>query len=754
MAMIIEKDLAKYTIYAQESIHSALQKIVDTKGRIIFAVSDMGILEGLCTNGDFLRWVVQHGSIDLNEPVARILNRQFVYAQAGEAPEKIEAKLTARILFVPILDERKRLVAVARQRVAGEGVTIGEFTIDERSPVFVIAEIGINHNGSLELAKRLIDSAAEAGADCAKFQMRHMQALYKNAANADSENLGSQYTIDILSRFQLSTAEMYQAFDYCRQQGIMPLCTPWDTESAQALEEYGMQGFKVASADLTNHDLLVHLAHTGKPLICSTGMSMENEIVEAVNLLRRHGAQYVLLQCNSTYPAPFKDINLKYMDRLGEIGDCPVGYSGHERGFNIALAAVARGAKVIEKHITLDRDMEGNDHKVSLLPGEFKEMIEGIRQVEQALGTADARTITQGEMMNRATLAKSLIINCDLNPGDFIHADMIEVKSPGRGLQPNRKTELIGMRAKRRFKAGDFFYPSDLDQGEQHAQPRPYHFKRPWGIPVRYYDYKALMANTNADFLEFHLSYKDIDQDIHKYFQGGEVYDMDYTVHSPDLFTGDHLLNPCHPDKEYRERSIRELQRVIDLTRSLKPFFKKATRPLIIASVGGFTRDRLLHPSERPQLYDILAENLAKLDMEGVEIIPQTLPPFPWYMGGQLYLNLFVDADDTAEFCRKYGYRLCMDVSHGELTCNHFKQSFREYVEKLGPYTAHLHIADTKGVDGEGLQIGEGDTDFPALAEDLERFAPAASFIPEIWQGHENRGEGFWTALERLEGLF
>jgi sugar phosphate isomerase/epimerase len=136
-----------------------------------------------------------------------------------------------------------------------------------------------------------------------------------------------------------------------------------------------------------------------------------------------------------------------------------------------------------------------------------------------------------------------------------------------------------------------------------------------------------------------------------------------------------------------------------------------------------------------------------------VEILPQTLPPFPWYFGGQLYLNLFVDPQDTAEFCRQYGYRLCLDISHSKLACNHRKGSFKSFIQQVGPYTAHLHIADAAGVDGEGLQIGEGDLDFPALAADLAQVAPQASFIPEIWQGHKNEGEGFWLALERLEPL-
>ncbi|MEI2420999.1 N-acetylneuraminate synthase family protein, partial [Arthrospira platensis SPKY2] len=187
-------------------------------------------------------------------------------------------------------------------------------------------------------------------------------------ANDAKEDLGAQYTLDLLSRFQLTPEEMLQAFDYCRESGILPLCTPWDIKTVKLLENYRMPAYKVASADLTNHDLLKALVDTGKPLICSTGMSTESEIKESVALLQKMGAMYVLLHCNSTYPAPFKDINLNYLDKLAKIGNCPVGYSGHERGYHVAIAAVAKGAKVIEKHFTLDKTMEGNDHKVSLLP--------------------------------------------------------------------------------------------------------------------------------------------------------------------------------------------------------------------------------------------------------------------------------------------------------------------------------------------------------------------------------------------------
>ncbi len=584
--MIIERDVSKYAVFISASISDAIRKIVTIKGRIIFVVDEHGALQGLFTNGDFLRWIAKQQKVDLSQSVSTIINRNFTFAAQDDATEKIKKHLD-NVLFVPIVDKRNRLVAIARRRERKEGIQIGDFSINENSPVFIIAEIGINHNGSLDLAKRLIEEAVIAGADCAKFQMRNMQALYKNAGNVNdaSENLGAQYTLDILSRFQLSVKEMYAAFDYCRECGIQPLCTPWDIESLEALRQYGMPGYKVASADLTNYDLLTAITQTGKPMICSTGMSSENEIVASVHLLRNLGAQYVLLQCNSTYPAPFKDINLNYMDRLKEIGDCLVGYSGHERGFHVAIAAVARGAKIIEKHFTLDRSMEGNDHKVSLLPDEFKLMVDSIREVEQALGTVSARQITQGETMNRVTLAKSLVINCDLEPGHLIEAHMIDVKSPGRGLQPNRKTELIDLRATRRFKAGDFFYPSDLVQEQERIKARHYHFKRSWGVPVRYHDFKTILAKSNPDFLEFHLSYKDLEIDISEYFD--QIYDLNLVVHSPDTFAGDHLLSPSHPDVAHRHRSIQELQRVIDLTRRLDPLFPKGNKAIDHCEYGG-----------------------------------------------------------------------------------------------------------------------------------------------------------------------
>ena len=747
--MIIYKEISELLVSSDSSVLSALRKIDENEQQIVFVVTSTGHLDGVLTDGDFRRWLVDNhdDNTNLNQPVRDVMNKQYCFSLVDDEPDKIRSLFNQRIKFIPLLDTGGRIVAIAKRRT--KSIAIGDRKIDDTSQTFIIAEIGNNHNGDLLLAKKLVNSAKEAGADCAKFQMRDMECLYWNSGQSDDnrEDLGSQYTLDLLSRFQLSNEELFDIFDYCKEIGIMPLCTPWDKNSFVRLESYGLQAFKVASADFTNPEMLEMMAKSGKPLICSTGMTTEDEIVESVNLLRHFGAQYVLLHCNSAYPAPFEDINLGYLDRLIAIGDCHVGYSGHERGINISMAAVSRGAKVVEKHLTLDRSLEGNDHKVSLLPNEFKQMVQGIREIELALSKTQARTITQGEMLNREILGKSLVINRDLKKGKEITADMVEIKAPGKGLQPYYRKQLIGKVSKHMFREGDFFFQSDLDADE--VRSRTYSFTRPWGIPVRYHDFNELVTCSNFDLIEFHLSYKDLQQDIGEYFT--EPMELDIVVHCPELFAGDHLLDLCSEDETYRLQSVSNLQNVVDITKTLTPYFHNTSFPLIIVNVGGFTQDAPLSTEQIAGYYDRLLVSLSEVNTEGVELIPQTMPPFPWLFGGQRFHNLFVNPDEIVKFCVQNNVRICLDTSHSALACNHFSWSFREFVETLGSFVGHIHVADASGVAEEGLQIGDGSIDFFSLGKILKEVSPSASFVPEIWQGHKNFGEGFWIALERLE---
>ncbi|MCW7466194.1 N-acetylneuraminate synthase family protein [Leptospira levettii] len=628
-------------------------------------------------------------------------------------------------------------------------IKIGNFEIG-KGRTFIIAEIGNNHNGDLKKAYELVDVAVSVGADCAKFQMRHLDEVYRQKSLKKSgEDLGTEYILDLLEKFELDKEFHRKLNVYCLEKGILYLCTPWDNKSVDILESFPVPAYKVASADLTNVTLLDRLIETNKPLILSTGMSKTEEIIFVRDYLNKANVPFIFLHCNSTYPAPLHDINLKWMSQLKEFHNY-IGYSGHERGINVTLASIVMGAMVIERHLTLDRNMEGPDHAASLEANEFSKLVKGIREIEEALGTSQyERKLSQGEMINRENLSKSCVAARPIQKGTVITKEMIKILSPGQGLSPQKINDLIGKKIQRDLLEEDYFFPSDLI--EKRIEPKQYKFSRPWGVPVRYHDFQEYYNRVKPDLFEFHLSYSDMELDPAKYLNG--TYDCEFVVHAPELFEGSHLMDLATPDDTYRKISLKETQRVIDITRSLKQYFPKTKRPFIVANVGGISMDGNLPKEILPSYYQTFGESLKMLNQDGVELIPQTMAPFPWHFGGQRYQNIFVHIAEIEEWCKKFNLRMCYDVSHTMLTCNHFGYDFYDFSERIAPFTAHIHMGDAKGLNGEGLQVGEGEIDFQRLGKILGKLAPNAWFIPEIWQGHKNGGEGFWIALERLEGI-
>ena len=743
----MQTSISKFSVLADDPIEVALKKLNENKSRVVFVVSTQGILLGSLTDGDFRRWSLKSLKNNITHRCSEAMNSQCVRIQQSDISSSSRKLFNSKILVIPVVDDMNRLIAVAMPRTTD--FLINERHLSDSSPAYVIAEIGINHNGSVDTARRLVDAAIQAGADAAKFQLRDMNSLYRTSTT-NSEDLGVEYTLDLLESSSLGVDDMIRVFEYAQDVGITPLCTPWDEKSALILKDFGISGYKIASADLTNHSLISLVAQTGSPVILSTGMSTELEIVEAVNILNSSLSPFALLHCNSTYPAPFADIRLQYLARLKEIGNCVVGYSGHERGHHVALAAVALGARIIEKHISLDRNSVGNDHKVSLEPVEFKRMISEIRELELALLSSGEREVTQGERMNRLTLAKSLVAAHDLPFGHVISDMDIEVRSPGRGLQPNSRNLLVGKTLRRKMSKADFFYDTDINPPSVLA--RNYQFSKPWGLPVRFHDFQKLLDQSNPNFLEFHLSYRDMEFNIDA--DSLNTFDIDFVVHSPDLFLNDHILDLASEDIEIYEKSIFEVQRVIDFTRKLNSFFPKTHRPKIVISMGGSSLDVPWTTNQRKTGYARVKEALARLDVDGVELLAQTLPPFPWYLGGQRFCNLFVDPDEIANFSKESSISICLDISHTKLACNYLGISFSEAIDVISPHVRHLHLVDAIGHSEEGVQVEEGDVDWPLLCSQLSRLSHDVSFIPEIWQGHVDNGQGFWIALDRLEKLF
>jgi len=318
---------------------------------------------------------------------------------------------------------------------------------------YIIAEAGVNHNGSLEIARLLVDSAKSCGADAVKFQTFKTERLVTRSAEKAEyqKSTGSEgdSQFEMLKKLELGEDDFRVLIDHCNQIGIEFLSSPFDEESADLLDSLGMATFKIPSGEITNHPFLKHVARKRKPVIISTGMSTLGEVEEAVDIFNTFELLHVtLLHCVTEYPAPNCEINLNAMITLREAFKLDVGYSDHSPGIEIPLAAVALGAAVIEKHFTLDNIMEGPDHRASLNPADFGRMVQAIRNVEQAMGDGIKRP-APCELKNIGIARKSIVAAGLIEEGEIIRSEKLAIKRPGNGIQPKDMDKLVGLRANR-----------------------------------------------------------------------------------------------------------------------------------------------------------------------------------------------------------------------------------------------------------------------------------------------------------------
>ena len=346
-------------------------------------------------------------------------------------------------------------------------VSVDHKIIGEGSPVFIIAEAGCNHNGDLDLAKILVDIAVESGADAVKFQTFIADQLvtpYAAKADYQKKNTGNEKESQcaMLKKLELP----YEAFKtlktYCEQNGIIFLSTPFDYASAVFLDELKVSAFKIASGDITNLPFLAFISSKGKPVILSTGMSTLKEVHKAQETLtEKQEIPLVLLHCTSEYPAPPKDINLHAMQTLNNTFKVPVGLSDHTLGIEVSLAAVALGAKVIEKHITLDKKLPGPDHKASLEPSELQSLVKSIRTIEKALGDG-VKKPSPSEIKTRSIARKSIVTATRIKKGQLLSENNLTVKRPGNGISPAEWHKVIGKKTLRDFDKDELIEPEQI----------------------------------------------------------------------------------------------------------------------------------------------------------------------------------------------------------------------------------------------------------------------------------------------------
>lgn len=322
--------------------------------------------------------------------------------------------------------------------------------------VCIIAEAGVNHNGSFELAKKMVDAAKEAGVDYVKFQTFNPKKLvskFAEKAEYQKETTGaSESQLEMLQKLTLTNDNFLNLKKYCDSIGIGFISTPFDLESIAFLETFDMDFWKVPSGEVTNLPYLEAIAKTGRKVIMSTGMCDVEDIIAAVKALEDNGTKEIeLLHCNTQYPTPFKDVNLNAILTIKKATAKKVGYSDHTLGIEVPIAAVALGAEIIEKHFTLNKTMEGPDHRASLNPTELKTMVDAIRNIEQALGDSN-KVVSPSETANKAVARKSIVASRDIKHGEILSAENLTTKRPGNGVSPMKWYEVVGTKAVRDFK--------------------------------------------------------------------------------------------------------------------------------------------------------------------------------------------------------------------------------------------------------------------------------------------------------------
>lgn len=743
--MIFRNDVEKFTVFSDDGLESVIDRLSGLTPQFCIVVcrSSRDVV-GVLSLGDLIK--VRH-FYKSSQTVMDFCNTDFVFATRKHLRPQIR-EMVSRYRFVPIVAEGK-CVSIALGQANEREFAIGPYQIARPNDFLVIAEVGNNHNGSLDRAFELIDTAKEIGVDILKFQLRNMESFIKQSSIA--QDLSSQYVNSLLVKYSFNQDQLAKCFDYCHQVGIHPICTPFDSASLDFLASYGISTLKISSSDLSNTPLIQQAIQTGLPMILSTGMSTEEDIDRAIELLEKSTTNYALLHCNSTYPPPYSDLNLAYLKNLASKNGSVIGYSGHELGHHVPIAAFCLGAQIIEKHFTIDKSLEGNDHKVSLLPSEMKQMIENLRDVSDSIGSyLRPRCITQGELLNKVALGKSVIARENIVTDEMFTENNICIGPPGSGVSPSRLNEVLGRVSMRKIAEGSPIFDFDLHEADDLGLGAvPQNFV--WGIPVRYHDAQQMISVFDPPMVEFHLSAMDLELEPSNFLTKSDLAGRVIVVHAPEQFAGDFILDLFSEDVVVTKKSMKLARTIVSHALKLASISGSVEPPSIVFNFGGHSALSFLDPDTARDRIPTFSNCIDRLSASGVRLLAQTMPPFPWHFGGQGFHNQFTSVGNIKNIMSQVqSLGLCLDTSHSYMWANHASDDFFKFVEDLLPDIEHVHMSDARGTNFEGLQLGEGEIDFDKLRSILMLKKNKPSLLMEIWQGHDQNGAGFKKALNIL----
>ncbi|MFD2207952.1 N-acetylneuraminate synthase family protein [Kiloniella antarctica] len=596
----------------------------------------------------------------------------------------------------------------------------------------IIAEIGINHSGSVQIARQLIDAAANAGVWGVKFQYRNLSNAY---AEVERE-IGDEIVLEEIHKNYLNPVQIENLSNYAKSINIAPGISFFSLEDTEDFSDKieCFEFFKVPSVEFSNLKLIRHLETFLKPCFISTGACEE---VAIENILPQLDQEiWVPLHCVSNYPVNLSNSKLGYLSYLKENWDGDIGYSSHDEYWESCLLAIQLGAKVIERHITLDKAADGLDHTSSSTPDEFVKLVQFAENMSLLGAGYGPRVPNQGELLNLQNLGRSYYVKSDVEEGAILRPENVLLRSPRTGLGQEEAQHIFGMPAIRHIKAGSVLDRSVVEAPAVVSEKvLQFACDNSISLPVRFHDLNKIETLYPIGRYEFHLSFGDMEHVINcSSFSPKNKY----SIHLPDYISSTQLVDTFSSDESQREASIKTLDRTVDFSKALQDHTGNE-----VLVVGSFS----VVNTTLQEFYHLHSELFQGYRDQGVVIIPQWLPPIAWYFGGAVRLKAMNNISDI-EYLKSLSIPICMDVCHLAMGDTVFDFKAKDVIQKLESNIRHIHIADAIGYDGEGVALGEGDLKNQEAIDAVMKFQCAK--VIEVWQGHLNHGAGFANALNSL----
>ncbi|PMB02577.1 hypothetical protein CEN49_25280 [Fischerella thermalis CCMEE 5273] len=628
------------------------------------------------------------------------------------------------------------------------------------SSTYVIAEIGKACNGNMGYCEQILHECKTAGADAIRFHHFHLESsVFKEALQKSTERAWSfQLKLPFLNEVLFTENEYRAILNRCKELGLDFIGTPWDIPSYHIFRNAGVKNIKINSLNAFNVPLIKEVRRDSRKLYISTGGLAERDIRNLYEIHNLGEDDVTLMHAVIAYPAPKTIINMRALKVLKKYST-RIGYSSNELLSTPLLAACALGATVIEKHVHLNHSPY-DVHKASITTIQLKEMIREIREMEQILGR-EIKQESRGEMVNQDILSKSLILKEHVQKGEVISEKNLALQLPSKGVNAKQWLEVVGGKAKRDLNKGEYLFSTDIvkekdyqsigiQPNRQDNEETASYIPGKRGVVVRLKDIDEMIAGQKVDYVEVHYAASDLDK-----VDSCKDYDLDLVVHLPEYSDGV-LLDLCSHDEQLRKYSIEVINHVMEKARRLKPHFKRLSGDLkFVTHPGSLTYP---HPDENPsEQYALFLDSLKQLDSSGLEVLVENMTPFAWFLDKdwapkQGMSNSFMDAEELSIFLNTHKYNMCFDVCHAKLYCNYAGKDLYTFMRTIRPYVKHFHFSDCTGIDGEGLQVGEGEINWQEVCEVFSDYS--YGWTPEIWNGHHDHGKKFYEAHEKLNDEF